>query len=178
VLHDIQDRDRYVLGGCAEDLWSGVSALLRLCPEVAGHIGYLGISFSGGIGALALPWERRVQRAHFNVPTFGNQPLRLKIPSAGSARSVQSFARRHPRAVQTLAYYDAATAAQFLRVPVHCACALADTTVAPEGQFSIFNALPGEKKLFPLTAGHAAYPAQGDEERKLLQEIDNYFRDL
>ena len=178
VLHDIQDRDRYVLGGCVEDVWCGVSALLRMCPEVAGHVGYLGISFSGGIGAMALPWEDRVQRAHLNVPTFGNQPLRLKIPSAGSARSVQSFARRHPKAVETLAYYDAAVAARFLRMPVHCACAQADSAVAPEGQFSIFNALPGPKTLFPLTAGHAEHPAQKAEERELLREIDNFFRDL
>jgi cephalosporin-C deacetylase len=178
VLHDIQDRDRYVLGGCAEDLWCGVSALLRLCPEVAGHVGYLGISFSGGIGALALPWDGRVQRAHFNVPTFGNQPLRLKLPSVGSARSVQAFVRRHPRVVETLAYYDAATAAGFLRIPVHCACAQVDPSVAPEGQFSIFNAIPGPKTLFSLTAGHLEYPGQAGEERELLREIDNFFRDL
>lgn len=175
VLHDIQDRDRYVLGGCVEDLWCGVSALLRLCPEVSGHVGYLGISFGGGIGALALPWEDRVGRAHLNVPTFGNQPLRLKIPSTGSARSVQSFARRHPKALETLAYYDAAAAARFLRMPVHFACAQVDPAVAPEGQFSIYNASPESRVLFPLTAGH---PTPAGEERELLREIDNFFRDL
>lgn len=178
VLHDIQDRDRYVLAGCVEDVWCGVSALLRLCPEVTGHVGYLGVSFGGGIGALALPWEDRVQRAHFNVPTFGHQPLRMRIPSTGSAASVQVFARRHPRVAETLAYYDAATAARFVRQPVHCACARVDPAVAPEGQFAVFNALPGPKRLFPLTAGHSAYPALAREERELLREIDDFFRDL
>ncbi len=178
VLHDIQDRNRYVLGGCVEDVWAGVSALLRLCPEVAGHVGYLGISFSGGIGALALPWEARVQRAHFNVPTFGHQPLRLELGSVGSAASVQRFARRHPRVRETLAYFDAAVAARFLRIPVHCACAGFDPSVAPAGQYAIYNALAGPKSLFRLAAGHHPYSTQEAEERELLQEIDNYFRDL
>jgi cephalosporin-C deacetylase len=178
VLHDIQDRNRYVLGGCVDDLWTGVSALLRLCPYVAGHVGYLGISFSGGIGALALPWEARVQRAHLNVPTFGHQPLRLELGSTGSAASVQKFVRRHPRARETLAYFDAASAARFVRIPVHCACARFDPAVAPAGQFAIYNALAGPKSLFMLQAGHHAYPGQEETERELLQEIDNYFRDL
>lgn len=69
VLHDIDKRDQYILGKCAADLWLAVSALLALAPEASGHIAYMGISFGGGIGALALPWERRVQRAHFMPPT-------------------------------------------------------------------------------------------------------------
>ena len=87
-------------------------------------------------------------------------------------------ARRYPRVRETLAYYDAATAARFLRIPVHCACARIDPAVAPEGQFSIYNALAGSKSLFPLTSGHMTYAEQAREERELLQEIDNYFRDL
>lgn len=178
VLHDIHDRNRYVLGGCADDLWAGVSALLRVCPEVAGHVGYLGISFSGGLGALALPWEPRVQRVHLNVPTFGHQPLRLRLPSTGSAVSVQGFAAKHPGVVETLRYFDAATAARFLRQPTLAACAAFDPGVAPAGQYAIFNALAGPRELFPLTAGHHEYPQQAEEERELLRKIDEFFRDL
>lgn len=178
VLHDIQDPVRYVLGGCVEDLWAGVSALLRICPEVEHHVGYLGTSFGGGIGAMALPWDERIRRAHFNVPTFGHQPLRLELASTGSAASVQQFAKKHPRVLETLRYYDAAVAARFVRQPVHCACAKFDPSVAPAGQFAVYNALGGEKRLFTLTAGHHAHPGQVEEERKLLQEIDNFFRDL
>jgi cephalosporin-C deacetylase len=178
VLHDIQDRNRYVLGGCVEDLWSSVSALLRLCPEVAGHVGYLGISFGGGIGALAMPWETRIQRVHLNVPTFGNHPLRLELPSTGSAASVQKFVRRHPKVWETLPYYDAATAAFFAQQPLFCALAKVDPAVAPEGQFSVYNAWKGPKILYSLTAGHLVYPEQEREERELLREIDKFFRDL
>lgn len=178
VLHDIDKKDRYILGGCVEDLWLAVSALLAMFPSVVGHVGYLGISFGGGIGALALPWDSRIQRAHFNVPSFGNHPLRLALPTWGSAASLQSYQREHGHILDTLRYYDAAVAARFIQVPVHVAAALADPMVAPPGQFSIYNALPGEKHLFILENGHADYPRKGEQENALLAELREFFRGL
>jgi cephalosporin-C deacetylase len=178
VLHDIDKKDRYILGGCVEDLWLAVSALLLLFPAVAGHVAYLGISFGGGIGALALPWDARIQRAHFNVPSFGHQPLRLQLPTWGSAASVQSFHRSHSHILATLRYYDAAVAAKYIKIPVHVAAALADPVVAPPGQFSIYNALPAGKKLFVLDKGHSDYPRQAAQEKTLLLELQKFFSDL
>lgn len=178
VLHDIDNRERYILGGCVEDLWLAVSAMLALFPDLAGHIGYLGISFGGGIGALALPWEPRIQRAHFNVPSFGNHPLRLKLPTWGSAAAVQQYWQHHRHVLETLSYYDAAVAARHIHVPVHIAAALADPVVAPPGQFSIYNALPGTKKLFVLDMGHSDYPRQFEQSQALLSELKEFFGDL
>lgn len=179
VLHDIQRVDRYVMRGCVEDFWISVTGLLRLFPELAGRLGYLGISFGGGVGVMAMAWEDRVQKVHVNVPSFGNQALRLQLPSVGSAAAVQAFERRHPGVVEhTLAYYDAATAARYLRQPTHCALALADPFVAPPGQFAIHNAIPGEKQLFVLEAGHMEYAGAEDQETQLLQELDLFFSDL
>jgi cephalosporin-C deacetylase len=180
VLHDLDKKDRYILGGCVEDLWLAISALLQLFPAARGHVAYCGISFGGGIGALALPWEPRIQRAHFNVPTFGNHPLRLQLPSEGSAAAVQHFHRAHPELhiLETLAYYDAACAAQLIACPVHVAAALCDSVVAPPGQFSIYNALPHQKQLFVLDQGHADYPCRDLQERALLLELTNFFAEL
>lgn len=176
VLHRIRTAERYVLRGCSEDTWLGVSSLLQLFPQVEGHIGYLGISFSGGVGALALPWDHRIQRAHVNVPSFGNQALRLTLPSIGSAESVREFEKKHPGvALNTLQWFDAASAARHIEIPMHFACALADPAVAPPGQFSIHNAKPGEKELFVLEAGHMDYPSQAQEETELLQELETFF---
>jgi cephalosporin-C deacetylase len=175
VLHDIHLRGRYILGGCAEDIWTGVTALLRLYPQLAGRIGYMGISFGGGIGALALPWEPRIDRGHLNVPTFGHQPLRLRLPTTGSAAALQAFARRHGHVAETLAYYDAAVAARHIRQPMHVAAALFDAAVAPPGQYAVYNALPGPKRLFVLTAGHFDHPGRGAEERRLLVELSEFF---
>ena len=178
VLHDIDKRDRYILGGCVEDLWLAVSALLKLFPSATGHVAYLGISFGGGIGGLALPWESRIQRAHFNVPSFGNQPLRLQLPTWGSAASVQNYQREHSNILATLQYYDTAVAARHIKVPVHMALALTDPVVAAPSQFSIYNALPGEKKLFVLEKGHADYPRQAAQKKALLSELQEFFSPL
>lgn len=179
VLHDIQKKDRYVLRGCVEDQWLAVSCLLRWFPQLEGHLGYLGISFGGGVGILSMAWEERVRKVHVNVPSFGHQERRLELPSQGSAAAVQAFDRKYPGvAGRTLAYFDAATAARYLRQPVHCACALADPFVAPPGQFAIHNAIPGEKQLFVLEAGHMEYPEAFAQETQLLQELDRFFSDL
>ena len=124
VLHNINQVDRYILGGCVEDVWLAVSALLHLFPDTAGHLGYLGVSFSGGIGALALAWEQRIARGHLNTPTFGHHPLRLRLATRGSAHSLQQFYRTHKKqTLKTLRYYDAALAAKRITMPMHCACA-------------------------------------------------------
>lgn len=178
VLHDIDKRDKYILGGCVADMWLSVSALVKLFPEVIGHIAYLGISFSGGIGVLALPWDLRIQRCHFNVPSFGNHPLRLQLPTLGSAAAVQEYQRVNGNILATLNYYDAAISAQFIQTPVHIAAALADPVVAPPGQFSIYNALKGEKQLFVLDKGHADYPGKLAQESALLSQLQEFFSDL
>jgi cephalosporin-C deacetylase len=145
---------------------------------VAGRIGFLGISFGGGIGAMALAWDPRVNRAHLNVPSFGNHPVRLRCRTVGSGEAVRAYAARGLDPMPTLAYYDAASAARQIRIPVHCALAGFDPAVAPPGQFSIFNALAGEKELFPLQAGHFPYPEAEHEERRLLGELERFFARL
>lgn len=178
VLHDIDKPEQYIIGGCVEDVWLAVSALLKLFPAVRGHVGYSGISFGGGIGALALPWDERIQRAHLNVPTFGNHPLRLQLPTIGSGAAVQRYQQQHGNVMQTLQYYDAATAATFIRQPLHIAAALFDPAVAPPGQFAIYNALPEPKSLFVQEAGHFNYPQQAVQEQALLAELESFFAQL
>ncbi len=179
VRHDIDKLNRYILGGCVEDLWLAVSAMLELFPDTAGRLGYLGVSFSGGVGALGLAWERRINRGHINVPSFGHHPLRLKLESLGSAHSVQQYYKKHKKqTLKVLRYYDAAIAAKRINIPMHCACALYDPCVAPPGQFAIFNALPEKKQLFILEAGHHCYPNQLKQEKALLDELELFFKPL
>lgn len=179
IRHGIDEPEHYILGGCVDDLWLATSALLELYPHLNGHLGYLGISFSGGIGALALAWESRIARGHFNVPTFGNQPLRLRLPTQGSASSLQQYYREHKKqTLKVLRYYDAAIAAQRITMPIHCACAKFDPCVAPPGQFAIYNALQGNKQLYILEAGHYNYANQARQQQELLNELDSFFASL
>jgi cephalosporin-C deacetylase len=175
VVHGIENPHDYILGGCVEDLWLAVTVLLELYPQVAGHIAYLGISFGGGIGALALPWDQRIRRAHFNVPTFGNQPLRLTLPTVGSAAAVKRYSEQHHNIIATLAYYDASIAAEYATQKAHFALALFDPVVAPPGQFAIYNAWRAEKQLYLLDAGHFEYPEKARQSQELVAELIDFF---
>nr|WP_309381052.1 acetylxylan esterase [Cerasicoccus frondis] len=179
VLHDIDKRDRYVIRGCVEDTWIAVTVLLNLYPQIAGHIGYLGGSFGGGLGALALPWDDRISKAHLRVPTFGHHPIRLQCPGQGSGESVRNFVKKYPGvAEKTLPYYDAAIAATHIKIPTHSACALFDPNVCPPGQFAVYNALAGPKALYVQDAGHFAYPQEAKQSQEIMDEICAFFKDL
>ena len=178
VIYNIDDPERYVLRNCVEDIWFGASALLQAFPHIAGHLAYSGVSFGGGVGAMAMAWDNRFQRAALNVPSFGHQPLRLTLPTTGSANAVQAYYRSHRNLMATLQYYDAAQAAKYLVQPLHLALALFDPVVAPPGQFAIHNSAPNAKELFVLTAGHFDYPEKTLQEAQLFAKLQLFFRDL
>lgn len=179
VIHDVDKKDNYIIRGCVEDLWLSVSVLTILYPQVKGRIGLLGISFGGGVGMLALAQDRRIKRAHFNLPTFGNYALRLRIPTYGSGKSIQDFYQRDPYTlIRTLRYYDAAFAASRIMVPVHFALALRDAMVTPPGQFAIYNQVKAEKKLYLLDAGHESYTNQAQQFVELNAQLFEFFSDL
>ncbi len=177
VVHELEDRDRYVLAGCVDDFWLAVSALLELFPSTAGAVGALGVSFSGGITMLAAPWDSRIRRVHVEVPTFGHQALRLALPTTGSGAGLQAYAGINATAVaRTLPYFDAAVAARHFKVPVQCACACFDPAVAPPGQFAIYNALPPDlRQLVVLVAGHHHFAGLADQEAALLGKVNLFF---
>lgn len=177
VLHGIESREPYIHGGCAADIWCAASALLELVPETAPRLDYIGGSFGGGIGALALPWDHRITSAYLSVPSFGNHPLRLTLPCVGSGESVRKYYPEHPEVVDVLQYFDSATAARRIQIPVLVAAALFDPAVPPPGQFAVYNALPGPKELFVLSAGHFEYAAAAQEDRRLRKSLEHFFAD-
>lgn len=184
VLHGIESRDSYVLGKCAADMvWGAASALLELVPELARQrngprLDYFGISFGGGVGALALPWDDRFTRAHLILPSFGNQRLRVRLPSEGSAKALAAYFEDHPQALGVLEYFDAANAAQFLHIPMHLALAKRDPMVPPPTQFPIYNAIPGpqRKHLFILQTGHVDDdPGKSSDLLRLQHSLGEFF---
>jgi cephalosporin-C deacetylase len=68
-----------------------------------------------------------------------------------------------------LAWYDAATAATYLDIPVVCTPALFDPSVVPPGQFAVHNAIREDlRRSFILQAGH--WTATEDEPVKTAAE--------
>jgi cephalosporin-C deacetylase len=178
VLHDIDKPERYILGGCVEDLWLAVSVLTNLYPQLDGRIGYSGTSFGGGIGALAIPFDKRIDRGHLVVPTFGNMPLWLTLPTVGSGHSVQIYRKTHKDVLKTLSLFDAAAAATRIEKPMLLAVARFDPAVAPPCQFSVANALPASNhhETVVLDAGHFDYPGSEEQHALLSEKVGRFFR--
>jgi len=175
VLCGIASPEDYVLAGCVDDVWGAVSALAEICPGVP--IGYGGASFGGGIGALAIAFDPRFDRGFLTVPTFGNMPLWLKLPSVGSAASVQNHLRTHPDAVRTMQLFDAAVAATRIAVPMLVAPALFDPSVAPPCQFSVNNGIdPALRQTFVLDAGHIDYEGMEEQQARLFERARDFFK--
>lgn len=177
VLDHIDRRDDYIIGGCVDDLWLAVSVLTSLYPWIGNRTGYCGTSFGGGIGALAIPFDPRIDRGYLNVPTFGNRPLSLKLPTTGSAHALQLYSRTHPEVLETLRLFDAATAATRIRIPMLVAPALFDPAVPPPCQFAVANALPAEEfnEIFILDAGHFEYARGAMQNAELREKIGQFF---
>ncbi|MDE1992990.1 MAG: acetylxylan esterase [Rhizobiaceae bacterium] len=176
VLYDIDRPDDYIIGGCVDDAWVGVSALLALYPWLAGKIGYSGISFGGGIGALAIAFDQRIDRGHLVVPTFGHRPLWLTLPTIGSAQSVQAYQQAHGSMLQKLRLFDAAIAAMRIKQPMLTAVALFDPAVAPPCQFAVANSLEKFNEIFILDAGHFDYPDSAVQNAVLRDKVGRFFK--
>ncbi len=144
VIHHIDCRASYILRGCVAELWHAGALLIQRYPALAEKLVYCGGSFGGGLGALMLPWDKRFKRAHLGVPTFGHHPLRLDLQRGGSGLSVRNYWLEHPEVQEVLRYYDASTAATFIKIPVHTQAAMFDPGVCPPGQWSVANAIQTE----------------------------------
>lgn len=173
VLHGIRRRETYVHRFCAADVWRAASVLLSRFPSIDTPLDYAGGSFGGGIGALALPWDPRFGRAHLYLPSFGHHPLRLREPSTGSGEAVRRLVARSPELREVLAYFDAVTAAARIRIPVFVSAARHDPAVPPAGQYAVYQALAGQKRIYLLSAGHMRYDGEAaelaDRDRELAQ---------
>ncbi|MFV0475849.1 MAG: acetylxylan esterase [Pikeienuella sp.] len=172
VLFGIEDKDKYVLRGCVADTWIAASALLSLYPEVEGRLDYVGGSFGGGLGAMALAWDSRFRRAFLDVPTFGNQRERVHIPCTGSGEPVRLLYEKNPALLEKLRWFDSAIAARWIKIPTLVAAALDDPAVTPIGQFAVYKGLGAEKSLYTRQSGH---PTTLSDDKKLRGVLENWF---
>lgn len=175
VIHGIHSKETYLIRFCVAALWSAATFLLERFPELSSRLFLKGTSFGGGLGALALHWDKRVARAELVVPTFGHHPIRLTCPCTGSGESVRKYHASHPEVVEVLSYFDAASTARRIETPTLMVPALFDPAVPPPGQFAVANAARGPKEMFLLSAGHFTYPAEAEEYRLLEEHSRRFF---
>jgi cephalosporin-C deacetylase len=169
VITGVESRETYVLRGAVADIWRAASVMLELFPDTKSNLNYSGGSYGGGLGALAAAWEKRFKSAYLNVPTFGHHPSRLKFKCTGSGEAVRQYWKEHPEVTDVLAYFDAATAAEYITIPTLCTPALFDPCVLPPGQFAVNNAIPEEfRQTVILLCGHYSTP----ENDEILKEVE------
>ncbi|GAB3614609.1 acetylxylan esterase [Humibacter ginsengisoli] len=155
VLWGIRSPRGYSHVGSVADTWIAAGLLRTLFPHL-GRVDYLGSSFGGGIGALAMGFGDCFDAGVLEVPSFGHHAWRVSVPSTGSAHLVAEHVLDHPEAMHTLSYVDAACAARRVQVPVLVLPALADPSVPSPGQFAIANSLGGPTWMHVLAHGHCA----------------------
>ena len=69
-----------------------------------------------------------------------------------------------------LDYFDAAIAARRLQLPVHVSAAVLDPAVDPRGQFAVYHAVSGPKRLGVRAAGHLPGTVGELSDRLALQD--------
>jgi cephalosporin-C deacetylase len=175
VVAGIESRETYVHLGNAADIWAGVKVLSEMYPHLAHMLDYSGGSFGGGIGALATPWDDRVRRVFIDVPSFGNHPLRLRCQCNGSGEAVRQLHLSGHDVTGVLHYFDSAITARFMNKPTLVGCARFDPAVPPPGQFSVYNAIPCEKKLVARDGGHFEYPRLARDQVELARAAREWF---
>lgn len=170
VLAGIAHRDTYSHRFAVADVWRAATILLEIAPAASGALDFHGGSFGGGIGAMALPWDDRFRRAALDVPSFGNHDVRLTRRGTGSGEAVRRHLRSHPEVRPVLDYYDAAIAARRLRLPVQVSAAVLDPAVDPRGQFAVYHALSGPRRLGVRANGHLSGAIGEQADRLALQD--------
>lgn len=175
VVAGIESRETYVHLGNAADLWAAVKVLAEMFPRLAHRLDYSGGSFGGGIGAIAMPWDDRVRRVFLDVPSFGNHPIRLRCQCNGSGEAVRQLYLSGHDVTGVLHYFDAAITARFMNKPTLVGCARFDPAVPPPGQFSVYNAIPCDKKLVARDGGHFEYPRLLRDQVILGREAQAWF---
>ena len=176
VLHGIRSKETYILRGAVTDLWLGATVMIDMFPDVAENLNYSGASMGGGMGALMLPWDARFKAAYLCVPTFGNNPERLKYQSCGTGEAVRRHVAEHPESMDVLIWFDAAIAAKHIRIPTVAVSALFDPCVSVAGQFSVVNSIPEEHRIrFVSETGH--FP-RTERDREIYAEAEKRYMEL
>ncbi len=164
--YGIRSRETYVIRGAVTDIWEATSVLTDLFPDTAPNLNYSGGSLGGGLGAILLPWDNRLKAAEINVPTLAG-PMQFAFelpPGDGPGTTRRTAALSDPASWEALSYFDGASAARLIRVPVLITPALSDHSNPPPAQFAIANAIPKSCRILRIReVGHRA-PTPKDEE--------------
>ena len=172
--YGIHSRETYVIRGAVTDIWETASVLADLFPDTADNLNYTGGSLGGGLGAILLPWDARFKAGEINVPTLAG-PMQFAYGgdgTSGPGTTRRNAALSDPACMRALSYFDGASAARRIRIPILITPALSDHSNPPPAQFAIANAIPEQFRILRVReVGHRAPTPKDMELEKELVAI-------
>ena len=174
--YGIKSRETYVIRGAVTDIWEATSVLVDMFPDTASNLNYSGGSLGGGLGAILLPWDSRFKAGEINVPTLaGPMQFAFQLSGEGPGSTRRNAALSDPACMRALSYFDGASAARRIRIPILMTPALSDKSNPPPAQFAIANAIPEEYRILRIReVGHRAPTPKDIELEKELEEIRHH----
>ena len=171
--YGIRSRETYVIKGAVTDIWEATSVLADMFPDTANNLNYSGGSLGGGLGAILLPWDDRFRAGEINVPTLaGPMQFAFQLSGEGPGSTRRNAALSDPVCMRALSYFDGASAARHIRIPILITPALSDKSNPPPAQFAIANAIPEKFRILRIReVGHRAPTPKDVELEKELEEI-------
>ncbi|MEA2063207.1 MAG: acetylxylan esterase [Gemmatimonadota bacterium] len=132
-----------------------------------------GGSQGGGLSLLTAALDKRIKAVVATVPAFCDRTASF---SARASRPDSRGTRDMQQVMRTMSYYDAALAAELIRVPALIGVGFIDPVCRPTRVYSAFNNLKGPKTMENFyTMGHGAPP---DWRKKtiswLLEQMEKY----
>lgn len=134
----------------------------------------VGASQGGGLALIAAALDSRITAVVSIAPALGEHtgPLHGR-PDAAPNNLIMGRDKKtpDPKIIDATAYYDTVNFARFVKVPVLMSSGLIDPACPPTTVLSIYNSLPGPKKLdlVPLL-GHNQGPRFAELRNRFLME--------
>lgn len=134
--------------------------LMRALTEVdEERLGAMGMSQGGGIAIWLGAFAPMILAVAADMPFLGGvgQTLResvMRYPLKEVRDAIERMPLGEPRVFNTLSYFDTSLIAAHCEVPTQVSLGLKDPACRPASVQSIFEALPGEKRLIQYDWGH------------------------
>ena len=153
----IEDPYRYYHRRSLQSAMRALDYLYTRTDVDTGKIIVFGGSQGGGLSLLLGAIDKRVNAVVATVPAFCNN-------ASGKYGHMQ-------QAIRTMSYYDAALAAELIKVPTMIGVGFIDKTCPPISVYSAYNNLKGPKKIENFyTFGHGAPPDWREKTIKWIME--------
>lgn len=138
------------------------------------RIGSMGMSQGGGISIWLGAWSDRVKAVCADMPFLGAMHETLmknvyRYPLKEIMDFIASVPDGERRVLETISYFDTLNQATRCAKPTLVSVGLKDPAVKPVQVRSVFEALPGEKRMVEYDWGHDWHPDMIDNNREWLE---------